>query len=118
LRDTCLTKLNNHTVGQPITTVLRQAEFRASFDAFCVYLSSVLRIKCSAKTPARTQSRKTLGAVLITVVLQLMIIYTPFFNDIFKTQPLTLYEVTMTIAVSSIVFCAVEIEKKIKRMRK
>lgn len=35
--------------GQPITAVLRQAGFRASFDAFCVCLSSVLRIKCSAK---------------------------------------------------------------------
>jgi len=35
----------------PITAVLRQAGFRASFDAFCVYLSSVLRIKCSAKIP-------------------------------------------------------------------
>jgi hypothetical protein len=30
---------------------LRQAGFRASFDAFCVYLSSVLRIKFSGKIP-------------------------------------------------------------------
>jgi hypothetical protein len=41
---------------------LRQAGFRASFDAFCVYLSSVLRIKFSGKNPARTQSRKPLCA--------------------------------------------------------
>ena len=32
------------------------------------------------------------GALLITIILQFMIIYTPFFNEIFKTQPLTLYE--------------------------
>jgi hypothetical protein len=43
---------------------LRQAGFRASFDAFCVYLSSVLRIKCSGKKPARTQSRKTLAVIV------------------------------------------------------
>lgn len=41
----------NRQEGQPITAVLRQAGFRASFDAFCVYLSSVLHIKCSAKIP-------------------------------------------------------------------
>jgi len=33
------------------TAVLRQAGFRASFDAFCVYLNSVLRIKFSGKIP-------------------------------------------------------------------
>lgn len=35
--------------GQPIIAVLRQAGFCTSFDAFCVYLSSVIRIKCSGK---------------------------------------------------------------------
>lgn len=59
-------------------------------------------------------NRTMLGALLITVALQLMIIYTPFFNEIFKTQPLTLYELLITLAVSSIVFWAVEIEKRIK----
>jgi Ca2+-transporting ATPase len=54
-------------------------------------------------------------ALLTTIGLQLMIIYVPFFNDVFKTKPLTLYELGITIAVSSIVFWAVEIEKWIKR---
>jgi Ca2+-transporting ATPase len=43
-----------------------------------------------------------------------MIIYTPFFNKIFKTQPLTLNELMITVAVSSVIFWAVEIEKVIK----
>jgi Ca2+-transporting ATPase len=63
-------------------------------------------------------NKPMLGALLLTVGLQLMIIYTPYFNDIFKTQPLTFYELAITLAVSSIVFWAVEIEKWIKRNKK
>ncbi|WP_264564580.1 cation-translocating P-type ATPase [Flavobacterium sp. N3904] len=60
-------------------------------------------------------NKPMLGALLLTVGLQMMIIYTPFFNTIFRTQPLTVYELIITIAVSSIVFCAVELEKWTKR---
>lgn len=60
-------------------------------------------------------NKPMLGALLITFALQLMIIYVPFFNDIFKTQPLTLVELGITLAVSSLVFWAVEFEKWIKR---
>jgi Ca2+-transporting ATPase len=55
-------------------------------------------------------NKPLLLTILITVSLQLVIIYTPFFNVVFKTQPLT-FELTMTVLASSIVFCAVEIEK-------
>jgi Ca2+-transporting ATPase len=57
-----------------------------------------------------------LGALILTISLQLTIIYVPFFNTIFKTQPLTFNELTLTILTSSIVFIAVEIEKYIKRI--
>ncbi|RKS95782.1 Ca2+-transporting ATPase [Flavobacterium limicola] len=63
-------------------------------------------------------NKSMIGALLITVSLQLMIVYTPFFNEIFKTQPLTLYELLLTLALSSIVFWAVEIEKWIKNRKK
>jgi len=63
-------------------------------------------------------NKPMIGALLITFMLQFMIIYVPFFNDIFKTQPLTMPELGITLAVSSIVFWAVEIEKCIKRIRK
>ncbi|HEU4789667.1 MAG TPA: cation-translocating P-type ATPase [Flavobacterium sp.] len=69
---------------------------------------SIFKIGLLSNTPM-------LGALLLTVILQMMIIYTPFFNTIFRTQPLTLYELVITIAVSSIVFCAVELEKWTKR---
>jgi Ca2+-transporting ATPase len=56
--------------------------------------------------------------LVITVGLQLMTIYTPFFNEIFKTQPLTLKELLITVAVSSITFWAVEFEKFVKTIIK
>ncbi len=62
-------------------------------------------------------NKPMLLALLITVGLQLMVIYLPFLNQVFKTEPLTLIELAITIAVSSIVFWAVEIEKRVKRFR-
>lgn len=63
-------------------------------------------------------NKPMLVAILLTFGLQLLIIYVPFFNDIFKTQPLTLSELGITLALSSMVFWTVELEKWIKRMRK
>lgn len=54
-------------------------------------------------------------ALLITIVLQLGVIYIPFFNDVFHTQPLSLKELAITLAASSIVFWAVEVEKLFKK---
>ncbi|MBC7748580.1 MAG: cation-translocating P-type ATPase [Methylotenera sp.] len=54
-------------------------------------------------------------ALAITVSLQLMIVHTPLFNGIFKTQPLTFHELILTLAVSNIVFWSVEIEKWLKK---
>jgi Ca2+-transporting ATPase len=56
-----------------------------------------------------------LGSVSLTVLLQLAIIYVPFFQALFKTRPLTAIDLMLTIALSSTVFLAVEIEKMIKR---
>jgi Ca2+-transporting ATPase len=62
-------------------------------------------------------NKPLLGALLLTVFLQLTIIYVPFFNVVFKTQPLSLYELILTLLVSSIVFWAVEIAKWILRRK-
>ena len=52
-----------------------------------------------------------LGAVLLTFALQLATIYVPWLQTIFKTQPLTLLELVFCVAISSLVFVGVEIEK-------
>jgi Ca2+-transporting ATPase len=60
-------------------------------------------------------NKPMLISLLLTVGLQLMIIYTPFFNEVFKTQPLSYLELVITLGVSSIIFWAVEIEKWVFR---
>jgi Ca2+-transporting ATPase len=62
-------------------------------------------------------NKPLLGALFLTVGLQLILIYSPFFNGIFKTQPLSIYELGITLAVSTVVFWAVELEKWIFRLR-
>ncbi|MGV8082813.1 MAG: cation-translocating P-type ATPase [Coriobacteriia bacterium] len=57
------------------------------------------------------------GAVILTTALQFATIYVPFLNPVFRTQPLTLPELLITLAVSTIVFWGVEIEKTVKRRR-
>lgn len=56
-----------------------------------------------------------LGSILLAFALQLMVIYVPFLNDVFRTQPLSLYEVMICVFMAAIVFHAVEAEKVIRR---
>jgi Ca2+-transporting ATPase len=55
------------------------------------------------------------GAFVLTFVLQMATIYVPFLNPIFKTKPLTLDELFISLGLSLIVFFAVEAEKWWKR---
>lgn len=59
-----------------------------------------------------------LVAIIITFILQLGVIYLPFANSLFKTQPLSLNELLICIGLSAIVFHAVEAEKWVKRIRR
>ncbi len=52
--------------------------------------------------------------IISTSILQLLVIYTPIGNQLFKTEPLTISELGFCIAMSAIVFHAVELEKWIK----
>jgi Ca2+-transporting ATPase len=58
-----------------------------------------------------------LGAVALTFALQMATIYVPFLQPIFKTEALTALELGAALAISSVVFIAVEIEKVFKRRR-
>lgn len=57
------------------------------------------------------------GAVMLTLGLQMAVIYVPFLQDIFRTEALTIMELLSCIGLSSIVFWAVEAEKWIKRRK-
>jgi len=56
-----------------------------------------------------------LGAVALTFALQMATIYVPFLQPIFKTEALDVDELILCIALSTIVFFAVEIEKWLVR---
>ena len=62
-------------------------------------------------------NKRLIFSVALTFLLQLMIIYTPVMNPIFKTAPLSLTDLGIAMAISSAVFFAVEIEKWFKRRK-
>ncbi|MDX1762783.1 MAG: cation-translocating P-type ATPase [bacterium] len=62
-------------------------------------------------------NKPLLGAFLLTFVLQMATIYVPPLNPVFRTEPLSLDELAITLTFSSLVFLAVEMEKFFKRRR-
>jgi len=56
-----------------------------------------------------------LGAFLLTFALQMAVLYVPILNPIFKTEPLSGHELALYLALSSVVFVAVESEKWSRR---
>ena len=58
-----------------------------------------------------------LGAVVLTLMLQVAVIYVPALNSIFHTQPLPLFDILVCLALSSLVLFAVEIEKYLVRLK-
>jgi Ca2+-transporting ATPase len=54
-------------------------------------------------------------AVLFTFILQLVVIYLPFANNILKTAPLSFNELLICIAGAAVLFHAVELEKLLKK---
>ncbi len=60
-------------------------------------------------------NRMLIGALLLTFALQMAVLYVPWLNPIFRTAPLSLGELAACLALSSVVFVAVEIEKALAR---
>jgi Ca2+-transporting ATPase len=56
-------------------------------------------------------NKPLLGAVGLTVVLQMAVLYVPVLNRVFHTEPLGAATLALTLGASLIVFAAVEVEK-------
>jgi len=92
------------------------------FNILCLcQLGHVLAIRSDRQsffTQGIFSNKPLLGAVVIGCVLQFVITYTPILQPIFQTESLTLNELILVCAASSLVFFAVEIEKIIARRRR
>jgi Ca2+-transporting ATPase len=62
-------------------------------------------------------NKPLLGAVAITFVLQLVAIYTSFFQELLETEALPLADLAIAVALSTIIFWAVEVEKWLTRRK-
>ncbi len=60
-------------------------------------------------------NRALVAALVLTLGLQLAVIYVPALNAVFHTQPLSAAELALCLALSSVVFFAVEAEKAMAR---
>lgn len=81
-------------------------------------LVNVLAIRSETQslfTMGWSTNRALIGAVLLTVLLQLSVIYIPLFNDIFHTAPLSAEELLFCCTMPWIVLLATEIEKWLRR---
>jgi Ca2+-transporting ATPase len=60
-------------------------------------------------------NRLILGAVLLTLVLQMAVVYLPFLQEIFKTVPLSVGDLGISLGCSVLVYLGVEVYKIIIR---
>ena len=63
------------------------------------------------------KNRTMIGAIVLTFVLQLALLYVPFLQELFSTQPLSGQDLMIALVASAIVFVAVEIDKWVRRKR-
>jgi Ca2+-transporting ATPase len=62
-------------------------------------------------------NKPLLGAVALTFGLQMAVIYVPFLQTVFKTTPLSAIELAICLALSTVVFWAMELNKWLIRRR-
>jgi len=62
-------------------------------------------------------NKALLGAVLLTFVLTLVVVYVPFMQGLFKTDALPPIDLALSLGLSTVVFWAVELEKWLGRRK-
>lgn len=67
-------------------------------------------------TQGLLSNKPLVGAFILTLALQMATIYVPALNPVFiKTEPVTVSELMLTLALSSVVFFAVKVKKLFRR---
>jgi len=92
------------------------------FTVLCfLQLGHVMAIRSERQslfTQGILTNKPLLASVTVTIFLQILTIYVPALNPVFRTKPLSVRELFVVLALSSIVFFSVEIEKLVKRSQK
>jgi Ca2+-transporting ATPase len=92
-----------------------------TFTVLCLtQLAHVLAIRSerhSLFTQGLLSNAPLLGAVVLTLALQLATIYVPALRAVFRTEPLGPAELALAVGAAGVVFAAVEIEKWMLRQR-
>jgi len=60
-------------------------------------------------------NRPLVGAILLSIALQLMLVYVPWFQGVFRTQPLDAGQLLIVLVVPLVVLVVVEVEKALVR---
>jgi len=76
-----------------------------------------VRSRESLFTIGLLSNKALLGAVLLTFILQLGVIYLPFLQELFKTAALSPGELLLSLGLSTVVFWGVELQKWLARRR-
>jgi len=91
------------------------------FNVLCLsQMAHVMAIRSQHQSAFRMSlfsNKPLLGSVLLTLLLQLAVTYTPFMHAVFQTESLNLREFVIVGAASMIVFIGVELEKLIVRRK-
>ncbi len=80
------------------------------------HLLAIRSERDSLFTIGLASNRPLLGAVALTIALQLATIYVPWLQPVFRTQPLSAGELALCFGLAAIVFVAVELEKAWRRV--
>ena len=81
-------------------------------------MGNVLALRSDTQTLRQLglfSNKLLLGSVVLTIGLQLAVVYVPFLQEIFETHPLPAGDLAVSLAMSAVVFFAVELSKEIRR---
>lgn len=100
------------------------APIRTQTVAFTTIVFFELFLVFAIRSPRQTiwqvgflTNKKLIYAVLVSMALQIMVIYTPFFQAAFHTEPLTAFDWVRTILISLSAFLIVEMLKWVRQKR-
>ena len=83
-------------------------------------MSHVMAIRSGDESLFRVgllSNKPLLGAVILTFVLQLLAIYVPFFQGFLETEALPIADFAIAVALSTLIFWGVEVEKWLARRK-